>query len=91
MPAWLAVWLTGGHAILLIIGLIIVEGALVAMFLRWRAVPILVGLVPGLCLAAALFAALTGAGAEWVGLWLTLSLPAHLVDLRLRWRSTDRR
>lgn len=90
-PPWLVAWLTSGDAILLVIGLIMMEAVLVAIILRSRAIPIIIGLIPGLCLAAALFAALAGAGVEWIGLWLSLSLPVHLVDLRLRWRSADRR
>ena len=39
--------------------------------------------LPGVCLLLALRASLTGAGWAWVCVWMTLSLPAHLLDL---WR-----
>jgi hypothetical protein len=42
-------------------------------------------LASGACLLLALRAALTTAGWEWIALWLTAALAAHLTDLRWRW------
>jgi hypothetical protein len=39
--------------------------------------------LPGVCLLLALRAALVGAGWMWVCFWLTIALPAHLLDF---WR-----
>ena len=41
-------------------------------------------ILPGACMMIALRAALTGAGWQLVALALTVSLPAHLADLRHR-------
>jgi hypothetical protein len=46
---------------------------------------ILTGLVPGACLVLALRGALVGAWWGWIALALSVSLLAHLVDLRQRW------
>jgi hypothetical protein len=90
-PDWLLQWLSSGDAILLVIALIAGEAIVIALILKRRSLAIIQGLVPGLCLAGALYAALSGARIEWVGFWLTLSLPAHLFDLRQRWKAADRR
>lgn len=54
----------------------------------WRgsksAAAVIAALLPGAILVLALRAALTGAGPLWVAGLLLLSLPAHLLDLRLR-------
>lgn len=54
----------------------------------WRgtksAVTTIAALLPGAILVLALRAALTDAGPLWVAGLLLLSLPAHLLDLRLR-------
>ena len=87
--SWLITWVQSGNAATLIAGLVAVEMIAIAV---WRGRPgfgIILGLVPGLFLVLALRAALLGHGAEWVGLWLTLSLPAHLLDLKLRLGKRD--
>lgn len=48
----------------------------------WQAVA--GALLPGALLFLALRAALTGMGWQWVALFVTLSLPAHLYDLGRR-------
>jgi hypothetical protein len=83
--SWLHHWLASGDAILLIIGLICLEGVIVALIFKGKSRALVLGLVPGLCLALALYCAVTRASAEWIGIWLTLSLPAHLADFRARW------
>lgn len=90
-PHWLQQWLASGDAILLVIALIVGEALLIALILKQRSPALLLGLVPGLCLACALYAALTDSPVEWVGLWLTLSLPVHLIDLRQRWKAAGGR
>jgi hypothetical protein len=56
--------------------------------IAWRgakaAPAVIAALLPGAVLVLALRAALTGAGPLWVAGLLLLSLPAHLLDLRLR-------
>jgi hypothetical protein len=42
-------------------------------------------LFPGICLLAALRAALVGQGYGWIAGWLLVSLAAHLNDLVRRW------
>ncbi len=84
-------WLESGNAVLLVIAVVIVEALVLVLVLKSRSRPIIVGLVPGLCLMLALRAALSGQSAEWVGLWLTAALPAHLVDLYIRVKSAGKR
>lgn len=44
-------------------------------------------LLPGICLLLAVRAALAGTSWPWVPATLAAALVAHLLDLRLRWRS----
>lgn len=46
-----------------------------------RAIALIHILGPGVCLMLALRCAMTDAGAVWIGLWLTASLPLHLWDV----------
>ena len=43
-------------------------------------------LLPGVCLLAALRAALVGAWFGWIAAWLLAAFAAHLHDLARRWR-----
>ncbi len=81
---WLIQWVESGNAITLTVGVIAAEILILAMWRGKRAATVILGLVPGLCLMLALRAAIIGQGAEWIGMWLTASLPAHVLDLRLR-------
>ena len=45
---------------------------------------VLLTILPGAAMMLALRAALTGAEWQWVAVWLTVSLPLHLADLRHR-------
>ncbi len=74
-------WVSSGNAIALIIGIVLIEMLVLAVWLRGHARPILLGLIPGLFLMLALRAALSGQGASWVIIWITASLPFHLIDL----------
>jgi hypothetical protein len=86
---WLIAWIESGHAITVIIFVVLAEMALLALWKRRRGVRTIIGLIPGLCLMLALRAALIGQGSEWIGLWLTAALPAHLLDLKLRLKAEE--
>ena len=83
-------WVSSGNAIALIIGIVMIEMLVLAVWLRGHAGPIILGLIPGLCLMLALRAALLGQGASWVIIWLTASLPFHLIDLYGRVKGAGR-
>jgi hypothetical protein len=81
-----------GRLIDLILGLVLIEAAVLTGFHRLTGKGVaprdLVGLLlAGSFLLLAVRAALVGAAWVWVGLWLTLALFAHLADLTMRWRS----
>lgn len=85
-----------GRIIDLILGLVLIEGILLAAYHRrtGRGLPPreLVGfLLSGFLLLLALRAALVGAWWGWVSLALTASLLTHLLDLRLRWSGSAKR
>ncbi len=79
-----------GRLIDLILILVLAE-AIGLMMLRWTTgsgiapSALLANLAAGAFLLAALRCGLSGAGAGWIGLCLTLALVAHLTDLRARW------
>lgn len=70
-----------GLAIDLMLAVVAVEAAWLAMR-GHRA--LVTALLPGVFLMLGLRAALTGQGWQWIALWLTLSLPAHVWDMRRR-------
>jgi hypothetical protein len=76
-----------GLAIEIAIGLILIEMILVLWFRRKAGLAVLLGLIPGLCLMLALLTALKGGDWRIIALWVTASLPFHLIDLRMRLRS----
>ena len=72
-----------GQAVDAVLAVMLVEA--VALIARKRSVrTVLLTITPGAAMMLALRAALIGAGWEWVALWLTVSLPLHLADLRHR-------
>lgn len=73
-----------GHAVDLVLGFLALEVLALVLWRRAGAINALVTALPGACLLLALRAALTGAHWTWVGLWVALSLPAHLADLARR-------
>jgi len=80
-----------GRIVDLVLALVALEAIGLAIYRRRTgrgvaAGDLLPNLVAGACLLLALRAALTGAGWMWVAGWLAASLPAHLADLRRRWR-----
>jgi hypothetical protein len=90
LAPWLRHWLESGDAVRFVVMIVIVEAGVVTLMLKGKALPIVTGLLPGLCLALALYAAINRAGAEWIGLWLAASLPVHLLDLRNRLKMARR-
>ena len=78
-----AAFFTSGHAVDLVLAFMAVEAIILVMMKR---APLTVALtmLPGAMMMLALRAALTGAGWQWVAIWLTVSLPLHLADLRHR-------
>ncbi|MFZ5558099.1 MAG: hypothetical protein ACOZDY_15495 [Pseudomonadota bacterium] len=81
----------GGRIVDLILGLMVAEGLVLAIYRRRTgrgiALPDLaVNLLAGACLMLALRAALAGSGWVWAAAWLAAALLAHLADLGRRWR-----
>jgi uncharacterized membrane protein len=75
---------TSGHAVDLVIAVMAIE-ALVLIFGKKRGTrTVVLTILPGAAMMLALRAALTGAGWQWVAIWLTVSLPLHLADMRHR-------
>ncbi len=72
-----------GHAVDLVLAVLAVE-AVILIVRKHRVLPVVLALLPGALMMLALRAALTGAGWHWVALWLALSWPVHLADLRWR-------
>jgi hypothetical protein len=91
MLAWLHHSLENGDAILLVLAVLAVEALVVGLILKGKAGPILLGLLPGLCLVLALRASILDQSVQWIGFWITASLPAHLADLRNRMKAVGRR
>jgi hypothetical protein len=75
-----------GHAVDIVLAVVALEMCLgVVVLARHRAkLDLLFALAPGFLLLLALRAALTGAGAVWVAVFLTASFPIHLIDLARR-------
>ena len=74
---------TSGHAISFVLAFMAVE-AIILIMMKRPAITVVLTIVPGAAMMLALGAALTGAGWQWVAIWLTVSLPLHLADLRHR-------
>lgn len=79
-----------GHAVDVVLAVLIAEGLWLAASGRRAVLPALLPAVP---ILLALRVALTGGEWPWVAGWLALSLPLHLYDLRRRFisASADRR
>ncbi len=74
---------TSGRAVDLVLVVMAVE-ALVLVSMKRRALTVVLTILPGAAMMLALRAAMTGAGWQWIAIWLTVSLPLHLADLRHR-------
>lgn len=70
-----------GHAVDVALAVLLIEALALILWRRRPLAGVLTTVIPGACLLLALRASLTGAGVGWIGLWLALSLPAHLADL----------
>lgn len=83
--------IVSGRVVDLILALMVLEALVLAIF--WartmrgvHPLSLAVNLAAGACLLMALRAALTDAQSATVGVFLSLALVAHLVDLALRWQ-----
>ncbi len=90
MTALVEHWVNGGGAVGLVIATVVAEMLVLGFGMKGRAGPILIGLIPGLCLILALRAAILGHGALWIMIWVTASLPFHLIDLYQRIKEAGR-
>lgn len=81
--AW---FFASGHAVDLVLAVIVAELAWLVSGSGWRLRDALACLLPGALMLVALRAALTGMDWRWIGLPLALSFPVHLADLALRTR-----
>ena len=77
------IFFTSGHAVDLVLAFMAVE-AIILIMMKRPAITVALTILPGAVMMLALRAALTGAGWQWVAIWLTVSLPLHLADLRHR-------
>jgi hypothetical protein len=75
---------TSGHAVDLVLAVMAVEALFLIFAKKRRILTVLLTILPGAAMMLALRAALTGGGWQWVAIWLTVSLPLHLADLRHR-------
>jgi hypothetical protein len=86
---------SSGHAADLVLFFIVIEGVWLIVRQRHRhrqsgrglnAQQVILSLLPGFCLVLALRVALVGGWWGWIGVALIVSLVAHLLDMRERWR-----
>jgi hypothetical protein len=76
-------YFTSGHAIDVVLAFMAVE-ALVLIALKRPPLTVALTILPGAAMMLALRAAMTGGSWQIIALWLTVSLPLHLADLRHR-------
>ncbi|WP_010184102.1 hypothetical protein [Sphingomonas sp. PAMC 26605] len=82
-----ATWLYAqGHAIDVILGVLLVEAVWLVRWRNWPPGAAVLCLLPGAALLLAVRAALIGLAWPWVALALALSFPAHLADVMSRTR-----
>jgi hypothetical protein len=77
---------SSGHAVDIVLAVLAVETLGLLVWSRRQPLNVLQPILPGVFLLLALRASLTNSGWIWIGLWMTLSLPAHLADLWRRLR-----
>ncbi|GGC34831.1 hypothetical protein GCM10011371_22770 [Novosphingobium marinum] len=76
-----------GHAADIVMTVLILEA--VWLILRgWRAIDVVLLILPAVLIVASLRAALVGASWPWIALPLALSFPVHVADLLRRRRDT---
>ena len=79
----IAAFFTDGYVVALVLVVMMIEA--VALIARKKSTAtVVLTIAPGAAMMLALGAALIGAGWQWVAIWLTVSLPLHLADLRHR-------
>jgi hypothetical protein len=76
-------YFTSGHAIDVVLVFMTLEALILIV---WKQPPLTVALtiLPGAAMMLALRAAMTGGSWQIIAVWLTVSLPLHLADLRHR-------
>ena len=78
-------WFFSNGAVLVLILLVMAVEFIVLVVVRKKPVlGVALTLGPGAAFMLALLASLTGASWHWIAIWLTVSLPLHLADLRHR-------
>ena len=87
----MAALFANGHAVDLILLVVVVEAACAVIWHRHTGRGLSPAatfslLLPGVCLLVALRGALVGAGWRWIAACLLASFAAHLHDLARRWR-----
>jgi anaerobic C4-dicarboxylate transporter len=85
-PDWVIAFVGDGRIALLALAVIGVEALLVLLFLRRRARigSLILTMASGAGLLGALYAALSGASAGIIAVWLVLALVAHASDMGTR-------
>ena len=83
-------FILSGHVADVAIAILIAETVALIIWARRSGRTLPNGLIgnagSGVCLLFALRGALTGAGAGWIALWLTLGFVFHLADIAIRLR-----
>ncbi len=85
-PDWVIAFVGDGRIALLALAVIGLEALVIIMFLRRRARigPLILTMASGAGLLGALYAALSGASAGAIAIWLILALVAHASDMATR-------
>ncbi len=78
-----------GHAVDIVLAVIVVEAAWLVARTKWRASDAFLCLAPGAMMLLALRGALTGQDWRWIALPLLASFPLNLADLARRSRRKD--
>jgi hypothetical protein len=80
----LSAFFENGYTVDLVLAFMAVEAIFLITVKRRAPITIVLTILPGAAMMLAIRATLTGAGWEVVAIWLTVSLPLHLADLRHR-------
>lgn len=85
-PDWVIAFVGDGRIALLALAVIGLEALVIVVFLRRRARigPLILTMASGAGLLGALYAALSGASAGTIAIWLILALIAHASDMGTR-------
>ena len=80
-----------GRIIDIVVAVLLLELIAISVLHRTRGTgiapyPLLVNIGAGGSLALAVKASVTGAGWQWIAIWLVASLVFHVLDLGARWR-----